>query len=169
MDNMRVRLQWEIANIETNVSSLKHRKTLREIEKAIMQEQHIEELEYLTHIEETMTCIDTSWEDLYSQIERGKSRISRIISHLYDIKEVLIKLPASNKAELQPCFSSLCSEADIVVKKIMDYVKNLCDMKESRFSVYIHGLATTTLQFPCSLIWNSQQPAQLGMAMCRML
>nr|GEW54271.1 F-box domain, leucine-rich repeat domain, L domain-like protein [Tanacetum cinerariifolium] len=101
MDNMRVQLEWEIANIETNMSPY---------------------------------------------IKRRKSRISGIISDLHDIKEVLIKLPASNRAELQPCFSSLCSEADIVVKKIMDYVKNLCDVKESRFSVYIHGLATTTLQ-----------------------
>ncbi|GKA71084.1 hypothetical protein Tco_0777223 [Tanacetum coccineum] len=146
MDNMRVRLEWEIANIESNMSPMNRRKTLTESEKEIMLEQHSAELEYLTHIEETVTCIDTSWEDLNSQIERGKSRISWIISDLHNIKEVLIKLPASNRAELQPCFSSLCSEANIVVKKIMDYVKNLCDMKESRFSVYINGLATTSLQ-----------------------
>ena len=101
------------------MSLMNRGKTLTESEKAIMQEQHIAELEYLTHIEETMTCIDTSWEDLNSQIERGKSRISGIISDLHDIKEVLIKLPASNKAELQPCFSSMCSKGDIVVNKIM--------------------------------------------------
>lgn len=146
MDYLRERLEWEIANIETNMSRRNLGKTLTESKKAIMQEQDIAELEYLMHIEETMTCIDTSWEDLNRQIERGKSRISGIISDLHDIKEVLIKLPASNKAELQPSFSSLCSEADIVVNKIMDYVKILCDMKGSRFSVYIHGLATTSLQ-----------------------
>ncbi|PWA76435.1 F-box domain, Leucine-rich repeat domain, L domain-like protein [Artemisia annua] len=146
MDNLRVRLEREIANLEINMSPMNRGKTLTESDKAIMQEQHIAELEYLTHIEETMTCIDASWEDLNSQIERGKSRISGIISDLHDIKEVMIKLPASNKAELQPRFSSLCSEADIVVNKIMDYVKILCDMKGSRFSVYIHGLATASLQ-----------------------
>ncbi|GJT18880.1 ARID DNA-binding domain-containing protein [Tanacetum coccineum] len=91
MDNMRVRLEWEIANIESNMSPMNRRKTLTESEKEIMLEQHSAELEYLTHIEETVTCIDTSWEDLNSQIERGKSRISWIISDLHNIKEVLIR------------------------------------------------------------------------------
>ncbi|GJW13463.1 26S proteasome non-ATPase regulatory subunit 1 homolog A-like protein [Tanacetum coccineum] len=62
---------------------------------------------------ETVTCIDISWEDLNSQIEIGKSRISWIISDLHNIKEVLIKLPASNRAELQPFILANCKFLDV--------------------------------------------------------
>ena len=128
------------------MAQIDRRKTLKESDKATISEQHITELEYLTHIEETVADIDACWENLNWHIEEEKSNISSIISSLHDIKEVLIKLPTSNRAELQPCFHSLCSEANIVVNKIMDRLKILCDVKGSRFNVYIDGLATTSLQ-----------------------
>ncbi|PWA83797.1 ubiquitin-conjugating enzyme E2 4 [Artemisia annua] len=53
--------------------------------------------------------------DSVNSWKEGNQGFLAIISDLHDIKEVLIKLRASNKAELQPCFSSLCSKADIVV------------------------------------------------------
>ncbi|GJW89840.1 F-box domain containing protein [Tanacetum coccineum] len=145
MDNLRSRLEWKVAKTETNRAQIDRRKKLMESDKATIPEQHITELEYLTHIEETDADIDACWEKLNWHIEGEKSNISNIISSLHDIKEVLIKLPTSNRAELQPSFQSLCTEANIVVNKIMDRVKNLCDMKGSRFNVYIDGLATTSL------------------------
>ncbi|GJZ15256.1 F-box domain containing protein [Tanacetum coccineum] len=145
MDNLRSRLEWEVAKTETNRAQIDRRKKLMESDKATIPEQHITELEYLTHIEETDADIDACWENMNWHIEGEKSNISNIISSLHDIKEILIKLPTSNRADLQPCFQSLCTEANIVVNKIMDRVKNLCDMKGSRFNVYIDGLATTSL------------------------
>nr|GEY05713.1 hypothetical protein [Tanacetum cinerariifolium] len=135
LNNLRSRLEWEVAKTETNMSQIDRRKKLMESDKATIPEQHITELEYLTHIKETVADIDTCWKILNCHIKGEKSNISKIITSLHDIRKVLIKLPTSNRAELQPCFHSLCSEANIVVNKLMDRVKNLCD-----------GFATTSLQ-----------------------
>ncbi|GKA96556.1 F-box domain containing protein [Tanacetum coccineum] len=145
MENLWVGLEREKAQIETNMAHINRGKTPMESDKAKTHEQDVAQLEYLVQIEETH--IDACWEDFSRQIENGKSKISDIISELHDIKKLIAKLPTVNRTELEPCFSSLCSEADIVVNKIMDCVKILCDMKGNRFSVYIHGLATKSL--PC--------------------
>ncbi|GJV28822.1 hypothetical protein Tco_1385270 [Tanacetum coccineum] len=145
MENFRVKLGREKAGIETNMAHIDQRNTPMESDKAKVHEQHVPQLDHLVQIQETMTHIDACFEDLSRQIEKGKSKISANISDLDYIKQDIAKLPTLNRAELEPYFSSLCSEADIVVKKIMDHVKILCDMKESHFSVYNRGLATTSL------------------------
>ncbi|GKD07385.1 hypothetical protein Tco_1187070 [Tanacetum coccineum] len=144
MENLRVKLEREKAEIETNMAHIDQRNTPMESDKAKVHEQHVPQLDHLVQSEKTMTHIDACFEDLSRQIEKGKSKISHIISDLDYIKQDIAKLPTLNRDD-EPCFSSLCSEADIVVKKIMDHVKILCDMKESRSSVYIRGLATTSL------------------------
>ncbi|GJW89837.1 F-box domain containing protein [Tanacetum coccineum] len=145
MENLRVKLEREKAVIETNMAHIDQRNTPMEIDKAKVHEQHVPQLDHLVQSEKTMTHIDACFEDLSKQIEKGKSKISNVISDLDYIKQDIAELPTLNRAELEPCYSSLCSEADIAVKKIMDHVKILCDMKESRFSVYNRGLATTSL------------------------
>ncbi|GKF46200.1 hypothetical protein Tco_0136002 [Tanacetum coccineum] len=62
MDNLRSRLEWEVAKTETNRAQIDRRKKLMESDKATIPEQHITELEYLTHIEETDADIDACWE-----------------------------------------------------------------------------------------------------------
>ncbi|KAJ0466573.1 putative F-box domain, leucine-rich repeat domain superfamily, F-box-like domain superfamily [Helianthus annuus] len=67
--------------------------------------------------------IDMSLKDLSVQVEKGKRKASFIISILKDINQVLEKLPASNRAMIQPSISTLRAEADTVMKKITDCIK----------------------------------------------
>ncbi|MFS8006525.1 putative F-box domain, leucine-rich repeat domain superfamily, F-box-like domain superfamily [Helianthus anomalus] len=67
--------------------------------------------------------IDMSLKDLSVQVEKGKRKASFIISILKDINQVLEKLPAPNRATIQPSISTLRSEADTVMKKITDCIK----------------------------------------------
>ncbi|KAK9052828.1 hypothetical protein SSX86_029458 [Deinandra increscens subsp. villosa] len=59
------------------------------------------------------------WKNLSKQIENACT----IIIKVQDIEELLKKLPASKRAEIQPCFSSMCAEADIVITRIKDFMK----------------------------------------------
>ncbi|GJV24696.1 zinc knuckle CX2CX4HX4C containing protein [Tanacetum coccineum] len=59
-DNLRSRLEWEVAKTETNRAQIDRRKKLVESDKATIHEQHITEIENLTHIKETVADIDTS-------------------------------------------------------------------------------------------------------------
>nr|GEU69907.1 hypothetical protein [Tanacetum cinerariifolium] len=117
MGNLRVKLEREKAEIETNMAHIDQRNTPMESDKAKVHEQHVPQLDHLVQSEKTMTHIDACFEDMSGQIEKGKSKISHINSDLDYIKQDIAKLPTLNRADEEPCFSSLCSEADIVVKK----------------------------------------------------
>ncbi|KAK1438376.1 hypothetical protein QVD17_04184 [Tagetes erecta] len=89
--------------------------------------------------------INMRWKRLSSQIEKERVKASDISSRLKDIKHSLEGLPASNRAILQPAFSTLCAEADVVMHKLTDFMKMNCDEYQRRLSVCFHELATTLL------------------------
>ncbi|PWA86446.1 F-box domain, Leucine-rich repeat domain, L domain-like protein [Artemisia annua] len=120
MARLRVRLEHEKTKIETGIT----------------------QVENLLQIGGRMTDINRCWEGLSKQIEQGRAKTDDIVSELKNIRYDLTKLPISKRAEMQACFSSLCSEANNVVTKIMDLVKILCDVKGSRFHVYFDELST---------------------------
>ncbi|KAK1438306.1 hypothetical protein QVD17_04113 [Tagetes erecta] len=64
-----------------------------------------------------------------------------IILKLQRIKELLTMLPASKRAKLQPCFSSLCAQADIVINQVTDSMKIHCDENQS-----VSSVCATTLE-----------------------
>lgn len=49
-----------------------------------------------------MSQIQSYWEDLNEQINEGKMKMMAIISVMQRIKKLLLKLPKSKKAEMQP-------------------------------------------------------------------
>nr|XP_043607786.1 F-box/FBD/LRR-repeat protein At5g56420-like [Erigeron canadensis] len=71
----------------------------------------------------SMAQIKTYWVDLIVDIEQRKAKVFRIISKLQKIEKLLMKLPASKRALIQPCFSSLCAESNIVMNEIADFMK----------------------------------------------
>ncbi|XP_076937111.1 putative F-box/FBD/LRR-repeat protein At3g49030 [Bidens hawaiensis] len=88
------------------------------------------------------------WENLGVQIELRKETVFLIISKLQRIEEIVTKLPASNMARIQACFSSLCEEANIAISIITDCMKVQCDENQSRSSVCLHELATSVKLSP---------------------
>ncbi|MFS8030434.1 putative leucine-rich repeat domain superfamily, F-box-like domain superfamily [Helianthus anomalus] len=83
------------------------------------------------------------WEDLGVQIEQRNKTARLFLSKLQRIEQLLTVLPASNKAKIQPCFSTLCAEVDNVISKITDSMKVQCDENQSRSSVCFRKIATT--------------------------
>ncbi|KAJ0431819.1 putative F-box domain, leucine-rich repeat domain superfamily, F-box-like domain superfamily [Helianthus annuus] len=83
------------------------------------------------------------WEDLGVQIEQRNKTACHFLSKLQHIEQLLTMLPASNKAKIQPCFSTLCAEVDNVISKITDSMKVQCDENQSRSSVCFRKIATT--------------------------
>ncbi|KAI3713665.1 hypothetical protein L1987_72248 [Smallanthus sonchifolius] len=57
-------------------------------------------------------------DDLAMQSQLVKTKICDIISKLQHIEGLLTKLPTSNGSKLQVSFSSLCAEANLVIKKL---------------------------------------------------
>ncbi|GJV42318.1 F-box domain containing protein [Tanacetum coccineum] len=98
-------------------------------------------------IEGNMAHINSCWKSLSEQIEEGKEKIDDIVCELRGIKKLMTKLPASNRAEVQPCFSSLCAQADIVMSKIRDCMKIQYDENQSCLNARFHELATTLRSF----------------------
>ncbi|KAM0059687.1 hypothetical protein Hdeb2414_s0005g00184121 [Helianthus debilis subsp. tardiflorus] len=90
--------------------------------------------------------IDSCWNYLSMHIEKRKEKPSSIISKLTDIKELLEELPASNIATIQPSFSALCAEPDIVMNKLTECMKLHFDMNRRRLSVCCDELATSLQQ-----------------------
>ncbi|PWA67797.1 F-box domain, Leucine-rich repeat domain, L domain-like protein [Artemisia annua] len=134
-EEMRVRKDTKLAQ-----NQMARLRVMLEHEKTKM-ETNIAQVENLLQMGRRMTHVNRCWEGLSDRIEQGKEQTDDIISQLINIKGVLTKMPASKRAEMQPCFSSLCSEADTVVNKIMDHVKILCDMKRNHFTVYLQKLS----------------------------
>nr|GEZ50059.1 hypothetical protein [Tanacetum cinerariifolium] len=104
---------------------------------------HMADLRVL--LEKEMARINRSWGGLCEQIEQGKKKIDGILDQLHKIKCYMRELPASNRAEMLPCFSRLCAEADIVMSKITDCMKTQIDEYQSRVNARFHELATPLL------------------------
>ncbi|KAI3713747.1 hypothetical protein L1987_72333 [Smallanthus sonchifolius] len=132
MAELRVLLDKEKDNSKTNRAHLERGKTPVEGHEP-------EKLE----IGGRMAQIKSCWKNLVVQIKQSKEEACLIISKLHHIEELLTKLPASNRAKIKPCFSSLCAEADIAISKITDCMKIHCDENQSRSSVCFHELAAT--------------------------
>ncbi|XP_076888853.1 putative F-box/FBD/LRR-repeat protein At4g03220 [Bidens hawaiensis] len=94
-------------------------------------------------IEVDMAQIKGRWENLGVQIQLRKKKACLIISKLQRIKDLLTELPATNRAKMRPCFSSLCEEANIAISKTTNCMKIQCDESQSSSSIYFHELATT--------------------------
>ncbi|GJR59312.1 hypothetical protein Tco_1501474 [Tanacetum coccineum] len=96
----------------------------------------------------------------------GKEPLRTSLGDLMHIKQIVTKLPPSKRDGMQPSFSSLCAMADIVVKRIMDLVKILCDMKGSQLSGHFYELSTLPFGacFPTNTVVNNLL-AELGMVM----
>ncbi|PWA55634.1 F-box domain, Leucine-rich repeat domain, L domain-like protein [Artemisia annua] len=98
---------------------------------------------------ERLTQIKSYWIDLTKWSEEGDKRTCRIISILQKIESLLIKLPASHKAKMQPMYSCLYAEADTFMDNMMDRTVRIhCDKKPRRSNVHCHELATPSQPLP---------------------
>ncbi|KAJ0702193.1 putative F-box domain, leucine-rich repeat domain superfamily, F-box-like domain superfamily [Helianthus annuus] len=88
---------------------------------------------------------DMSWKYLSVLIQEGEKKTSDIMSKLIEINGIWTELPASNRATIQPSFSTLGAEANIVTNKITGFIKMVCDENQRRLSVCIDDV-TTALQ-----------------------
>ncbi|KAK1438305.1 hypothetical protein QVD17_04112 [Tagetes erecta] len=91
-----------------------------------------------------MAQIKSGWENLGVNLQQRKEKACFIISNLQRIEELLSKLPASKRAKFQPCFSSLCIEAESVISQVTDCMQIQCDENQSRSSVCLYELATSS-------------------------
>ncbi|KAI7732837.1 hypothetical protein M8C21_022165 [Ambrosia artemisiifolia] len=130
-----VRAMHDIKSVQTLIKRLR---TLLEKEKARTESK----MATMHEQGKAPVDVDMSWKDLIVQIEKGEEKASIIISLWKAIKEVLTRLPASNRATIQPLFSTLGAETDIVMKKITDCMKMDCDENQRRLSLCFHELAT---------------------------
>ncbi|KAI3713745.1 hypothetical protein L1987_72331 [Smallanthus sonchifolius] len=87
--------------------------------------------------------IKSYWEILGLEIEIRIKKVNLIILTLQCFEKLLPKLPASKRAKIQPCFSSLYAEVEIAISKITNCMKIKCDENQSRLSFLFHELATT--------------------------
>ncbi|GKC79618.1 hypothetical protein Tco_1130392, partial [Tanacetum coccineum] len=94
-------------------------------------------------IEGNVAHINSCWERLSKQIEEGKKKIDYIVHQLTIIRNYLNELPASKKAEMQPCFSRMCAQADNVMSKIRDSMKIRYEENQSRLNVCFDELSST--------------------------
>nr|XP_043622214.1 putative F-box/FBD/LRR-repeat protein At1g78760 [Erigeron canadensis] len=143
MAELRVLLKQEIANTKTQRKAPMERNNAKMHDKGKAQPGTKMQLQ----IEGNITLIKRCWKDLSVQFEQRKDKVCLIISKLGSIEGLLKKLPATNRTMIQPCFSSLCAEADTVLSKIM---KMQYDENQGRLSVCFHELATSTTFEPSS-------------------
>ncbi|PWA66628.1 F-box domain, Leucine-rich repeat domain, L domain-like protein [Artemisia annua] len=145
MAKLQVRLEQEKDDIETNRTHIEQENVPMESHDAKMDDEQNALDENQLQIEGNVKHINSCWESLGEQIKQRKKKIDDIVWELRDIKKLMTKLPASNRAEMQPCFSSLCAQAGIVMSKIRDSMKIQLDENQSRLNVCFHEL-TETLQ-----------------------
>ncbi|PWA68299.1 F-box domain, Leucine-rich repeat domain, L domain-like protein [Artemisia annua] len=128
MAELRELLQEEKANIKANTAQMEEGKT---------------QVENQLEIGASIAHIKSCFRDFSVQIEQRKAKVFSIINKLESIEELLTKLPTSNRVMIQPCFSSLCAEANIVISKLTDCMKIHCDDSRSRLSICFDELATS--------------------------
>ncbi|GJX77884.1 F-box domain containing protein [Tanacetum coccineum] len=80
------------------------------------------------------TLADFCYDDFEIRTRGGE--LSHIFFSLGHIKELLTKVVTSKRVEMQQRYSRLCAEAETVVDKIIDDMKNECDIKQSIFGGY---------------------------------
>ncbi|PWA53866.1 F-box domain, Leucine-rich repeat domain, L domain-like protein [Artemisia annua] len=97
---------------------------------------------------ERLTQIKSYWSDLTKWSEEGHKRTCLIISMLQEIESLLIELPASPRAKMQPMYSCLYAEADTFMDNMIDHVRIHCDKKPRRSSAQCHELATPSQPLP---------------------
>nr|GEW05512.1 hypothetical protein [Tanacetum cinerariifolium] len=137
MAELQVLLEQEKADIQTNRAHIEQGNAPMESHNAKMDgEQNVQ-------VEGNMAHISSCWKGLSKQIAQGEAKTDDIVSRLHHIKKLLTKLPASNRAELLPCFSRLCAEAEIVMKIITDCMKIQLDENQIHLSVGFHEFVTT--------------------------
>ena len=93
MAELRVLLLEEKANIKANTAQMEEGKT---------------QVENQLEIGASIAHIKSCFRDFSGHIEQRKAKVFSIIHKLESIEELLTKLPTSNRAMIQPCFSSLC-------------------------------------------------------------
>lgn len=86
--------------------------------------------------------IPRGWNNLSEEVEEWRGKAYVIIWKLEDIEKVLRKMSASKRAVIQPCVSRLLADADIIMKKITDYMKINSDESQSNLTDRFQKLAT---------------------------
>nr|XP_043639201.1 uncharacterized protein LOC122610259 isoform X2 [Erigeron canadensis] len=116
MAELRVLLEQQKANTETKG------KAPMECDNAKMHKKRNAqpEMKMQLQIGGNRELIKSYWKDRSVRVEQRKAKVCLIISMLEGIEGLLKKLPATNRAMIQPCFSSLCFEANTVMNKIMN-------------------------------------------------
>lgn len=137
MTELREMLEHKKANIATNIGHLDQVTTPMECHEPNMHEQDKMQINKW----EMRDQIDSCWKDLRAQIDDRQIKIYRIIKMLREIQELLTKLPASKRSQIETSFSQLCTEADTVMNAIMNSMKIQFDEKQSLLSIYFHELA----------------------------
>lgn len=89
--------------------------------------------------------IDSCWKHMSVQIKEGKEKVTDINSKLKEIKELLGELHASNRAIVQPSFSTLYAEAGLVMRKIIECTMMGWEKHQGCLSECFHELAATLL------------------------
>lgn len=137
MAELREMLEHEKANIETNIGHLDRVITPMECHEPNMHEQDKMQINKWEMRDQINSC----WEDLCEQIHDRRVITYDINNKLRNIQELLTKLPASKRSQIETSFSQLCTEADTVMNAIMNSMKIQSDEKQSRLSILFHELA----------------------------
>nr|GEZ98085.1 hypothetical protein [Tanacetum cinerariifolium] len=86
--------------------------------------------------------IKSCWIDHAKLFSRGNSIVNKVTSYLEDIESILTILPASTRAMLQPCFSSLRAESITFLSKMTErIIRDPCAsiLNELGFSIHDVG------------------------------
>ncbi|PWA87081.1 F-box domain, Leucine-rich repeat domain, L domain-like protein [Artemisia annua] len=84
--------------------------------------------------------IQSCFSKMHTQMYHGEQKINSILSLLEHIKGLLRQLPVSKKAEMQPRFSCLSTEANNVIKRLWDHMKFEHDLLETSFDLSLLDL-----------------------------
>ncbi|PWA77857.1 F-box domain, Leucine-rich repeat domain, L domain-like protein [Artemisia annua] len=93
-------------------------------------------------VEQKKTLDDSSPGDFKMKVW-GWGGGEKIFVTLQNVKELLNKVLASKRVEMQACFYRLCAEAETVVNKIIDDMKTDCDVKRSILSGYFNEFTSS--------------------------
>ncbi|GJX40624.1 F-box domain containing protein [Tanacetum coccineum] len=104
---------------------------------------------------ERLAEIKSYWSDFKKWSEEGDKRTCRIISMLQEIESLLIELPASKRAKIQPMCSSLYAEADTLMDNMMDRVR-IQFHKKPRVIVSFYQIAAFAVKSELGEIMDSR-------------
>ncbi|XP_022025270.1 uncharacterized protein LOC110925711 isoform X1 [Helianthus annuus] len=81
---------------------------------------------------ESLVQIQSCFENLNVQVQQRAENACLVILKLHQVDELLTRLPASERAKIQPCFDSLRAEAFIAIGKLAEDVTILADENQIR-------------------------------------